>query len=254
MSSKRHRPLSRKGQRSNPAVKAIRERRAVLPFRQFHKQTEELVDAGALPPGCRRITEALARCHEEHGQGVANRWLLIGLGNKGQKERVEARKRSHAEPPVHVGLAEEAGLSRRWTVHCLNLLQAIGLRKWWGGPKRDPRDNHKRVLQRPTVVGRQPDGKPVYGERREHRHGIGGSGLANGYTVEGIPDPPYDGPRPPAPPEPDPEPPWAPPPPWAVERVRQITEGLARDGVERQRRRLREEEERRQRQEATRGP
>lgn len=245
MSSKRHRQLNRKGQRSNPAVTAIRERRGALPFHQFRQHAEELVDAGALPPGCRHVARALARCHEEHGKGVQGRWLLIGLGNKGQKERVEARKRSHAEPPVHAGLAEEAGLSRRWTIHCLNLLLAVGLRKWWGGPKRDPRENQQTVLQR----RRKSDG-----QRSEHVQGIGGSGLANGWTVEGIPDPPYDGPRPPVPPEPDPEPPWAPPPQWARDRVRQMTEELARHGVERQRRRLREEEERRQRQEATRGP
>lgn len=237
MSSKRStKPLSRKQHRRNPAVKAIRERKAALPFQHARKPVQEAVDAGLLPPGCARVAEALARCHEEHGQGVAQQWLLIGYGASGQKERIQARKRSHAEPPVHLGLAEEAGLSRRWTIHCVKLIVAMGIvRKWFGGPKHDPRENGHDVQQR----HRKCDGARTW-----HVHGIGGSGLANGYTVEGIPDPPYGGrPRPPDP-EPEP-PPWEPPRPEAVAAVREMTQGLARDGVDRQRRRLQEQEARR---------
>lgn len=250
MSSPRHPWLTRRQkrelERGTSVVERIRERKGALPFHRARAQVRELVATRDLPPGCDRVMEAMARCYDERGAGVkeAGLPLLIGYGIEGDANRAAARARSHVPPPIFE-LSKEAGLSRRWVIHCIGLLASVGpLRRWFGGPHRDCRKNVQPVLQRPIVVGRTTEGKPVYGERREHVHGIGGTGLANAYTVDGIPDPPFEPePRPPEPPR-GPEP--ADRNPNAPQRVREITEGLERDRVERQRRRLSEE--------ASRGP
>lgn len=192
----------------------------------------QLVDAVELPPGCHRVVEAMARCHEEHGAGVGDRELMIGYGLRGDPRRVEARVRARGERPVFDGIAEEAQLSRRYTIHCVALLIAAGvLRRWFGGPNPDYRKNVREHLQRANAAG----------ERREHVQGIGGAGWANAYTVEGIADPlpPDDPPRPPGP-RPAPV---QPAPEHALARIREMRDGLERDRVERQRRRLAEQEE-----------
>lgn len=252
MSSPRHAWLSRAQkrdlQRGSSVVEKIRERKAALPFHSARARVRSMVDAGDLPPGCDRVMEAMARCYDERGAGIKEKGLplLIGYGLAGDAERLAARARSHVPPPVFIGIAEESGLSRRWAIYCVALIVSVGvLQRWYGGPKRDPRENVKSVLQRPTVAGRTEDGRPIYGERREHVHGIGGTGLANAYTVNGIPEPPVEPePRPPEPPRgpqlPDDRN------PDALRRIREITEGLERDRVERQRRRLNEQ--------ASRGP
>jgi hypothetical protein len=192
----------------------------------------QLVDAFKLPPGCHRVVEAMARCHEEHGSGVSDKELMIGYGLRGDPERIAARTRARGEPPVFDGIAEEARLSRRYTICCVALLVAAGVvRRWWGGPHADPRENARDHLQRANKAG----------ERREHVQGIGGAGWANAYTVDGISDPlPPDDPPPPSAP---PSPPIQPVPEHARKSIRAMRDGLERDRVERQRRRLAEEEE-----------
>lgn len=187
----------------------------------------ELVEGGILPAGCVRVLEALARCHLEHGSGVADRELLIGYGAHGDPSRVAARANSRAEPPVHLGIAEEAQLSRRWAIFCVLLLvQHDVVRRWYGGPHRDYAQNVQSVRHR----------HPRTGQTYEREHGIGGSGWANGYTVDGIPDPER-------PPEPEPE--LEPPPPPSDEvnsegreRWQAIRRAHEEDRISRQRRRL----------------
>lgn len=250
MSSRRSTRLTRqqkRAYRNSPAAKAARERKAALPFQRACAQVRQLVDAGDLPPACGKVIEAMARCHAEHGKGVADRELLIGYGWRGDPARAEARTRSHAEPPVFEGIANEAGISRRWAIACVKLIAGVGiLRRWFGGPNLDYRANVQPVAQRiPPLAGGRRGERTEDGERREHVQGIGGAGWANAYTVEGIPDPVDDDPRPPPEdrgPAPGPDPDRN---PNALQRVRQMVAGLDQDAIERQRRRLKEQEERR---------
>jgi hypothetical protein len=191
----------RRSQRNSKAAKAVRERKSALPWTRAVRRVQELVEAGQLPPGCSRVAEAMARCHGELGQGVAMQLLWIGYGNRGDPHRERARAAARAaghEGPVHEGIAEEASLSRRWAIACLRLLVQSGIvRRWYGGPHERFDDNVRARDQRDHPRTGRPRG--------EHLQGIGGTGNANGYTVEGIPDPqPPPGPRP-APADPGPQ-------------------------------------------------
>jgi hypothetical protein len=185
--------------RRSEAARAARERAAARPWQRALARTRALVDDGALPPACSHVVETMARCHLEHGKGVQQQWLLIGYGDRGDPRRIEGRRKSTAEPPVHLGIADETQLSRRWAITCVLLLVQAGIvKRWYGGPDTDPRLNTQPVTQR----------HPTTGEELERVQGLGGSGNANGYTVDGIPDPP-EKPRPgpgPAPAEPREEP------------------------------------------------
>jgi len=228
--SRRYTKKQRRSLRNAKAAKAVRERRAGLPFQRACARVRVMVEQGDLPPGCTRVIEAMARCHADHGAGVADRELLLGYGARGDAKRVEARARApHAEQPVFAGIAEEAQLSRRYVISCVARLVVGGiLRKWFGGPKEDYRQNVQPVLQRPNGEG----------ERQEVLQGIGGSGWANAYTVEGIEDPvPPDPPVPPGrglPVASEPGPDYD----RARAKIREINEGLERDRIERLRRRL----------------
>lgn len=158
---------------------------------------------------------------------------MIGYGLRGDPKRLEARQRARGEAPRFDGIAEEAKLSRRYAIHCVQLIvnhPSSPFRKWFGGPdpdyRKNVRDDH---LQRANKAG----------ERRVHTQGVGGAGWANAYTVEGIPDPlPPDDP-PPRPTEPPSTPaPTEPPAGW-----RRVRDAHERDRLERQRRRLADQEE-----------
>lgn len=214
------------------AAAAIRERKSAMPWRRACATVRQLVDAGELLPGCARVMDAMARCHEDHGAGVRDLELLIGYGLAGDKRRVEARKKARGELPRFDGIAEEAGITRRYAMTCVAMLVARGLlKRWFGGPNRDYRKNAKDILQRPNAAG----------DRRLCLQGIGGSGWANAYTVDGIEDPPPDEPpRPPEPPSPAPREPSHLG--RAREQLQRIRDNLERDRVARQRRRLADEE------------
>jgi len=244
MSSRtRYSRQQRRKLRHPKVVQAIRERKAALPWHRARAAVAAMVDRGDLPQGCGRVVDAMARCHEEHGSKVRDLELLIGYGLRGDPRRLEARTRARGEPPRFDGIAEEAGLSRRYVIWCVALLVGLGvLRKWCGGPNTDYRRNvNPSVLQRPNGAG----------ERRECQQAIGGSGWANAYTVEGIPDPVRD--DPPAEPPEQPRRP-EPAPAHAREHIARMRESLERDRLERQRRRLRQEEEQRTGADPARGP
>jgi len=216
---KRH---ERRKLRNSKAAQAARERKHSLPWQRFVVDVRQHVDRREAPPGCLRIAEAMARCHQDHGAPVRDQELLLGYGWLGDPERTEARKRSRAEPPVFEGIANEAQLSRRWAIACVQKLVALGrLRRWFGGPNEDYRQNARE--------GHLQRAHPKTGERHEYVQGVGGAGWANAYTVEGIPDPvpPEDDPPPPRPgPPPEPERPSERPAAWVSLRQRHEAERL----------------------------
>lgn len=174
------------------AAREARERKAELPWERARAEFLAATTSGALPPGCSRVCDALAERHTELGKRAAEQPVYQGYGNRGDAYRTRV-----ARPTDLPAIAEACGLSRRWVIVCIQLMAAAGVagfRKIAGGqhPDGDPR-NLRPKATRATAAG----------ERRMVEMAVGGAGWANGYVVEGIPDPE------PPPPEPPPEPPPA---------------------------------------------
>lgn len=211
MSSQRHHSRSRKDQpwrllpreqrrilRKPRAAREARERKAELPWERARAEFREVVAGGGLPAGCIRVVDALAEGHGELGKKAQQEGVYSpvykAFGNRGDAYRTRV-----AAPTDLPALAEACGMSRRWVIVCISRMAAAGVagfKKVPGGmhPDGDPR-NLREKDARATKAG----------VRRRVEMAVGGAGWANGYLVEGIPDPPPT----PSEPSPEPEPPPA---------------------------------------------
>ncbi len=182
-----------------------RHREAQDPFEQVLARVLEAI----LPPSCRVVMMAILKRHYQNGKGCRALPVLIGYGGRPPAERP---RQAEAGMPA---LAEATGLHRRTVQRAIALLAAagIGFHRLLGGPdgvdeQGEPR--RQRVAHVPCRRERyEHEGRTKYrpaGELRPHVVGrggcdAGGVGLANGYWVDGIPDP-----------EPEPTPPPRPAP------------------------------------------
>lgn len=202
------------------AAREARERKAELPW----ERARALIRESALPGGCTRVIDAIAERNHELGKGCADRPVYQAFGNKGDPRREQAARQLPENPLP--ALAEATGMSRRWVIACILSLVAAGiLRKVPGGkfPDGDPRNVKPDVRHRNWRTGQEC----------VRSQSVGGAGWANGYLVEGIPDPE------PPPPEPEPAPPPEPEPAPRPEAWRAIKERMDHEHLERQRTRSR---------------
>ena len=230
--SRRGNPPWRLGPQTREQRRLLRRPRAALEARarkaELHWQrAREAIRAAGLPGGCIRVVDQLAERHQELGKGCHDQPVYQGYGHRGDRRREASARQS--ELPA---LAEATGLTRRWTIACIALLVAAGMiRKLPGG-----RHPHGARWTDGSLKNEQQVTHCHYltGGTVERRQAVGGAGWANGYLVEGIPDP-----EPEPEPEPEPSPRPEPEPESRPERFREILREHEQDRLERQRARLR---------------
>lgn len=190
------------------AAHEARERKRQLPWQRARNTVRELHH---LPAGCVRVIDALAEGHHENGASLAMAPVYRGFGNKGDRRRVESARAPAAD--ALPAIAEACGMTRRWVIACIGELVSAGVvRRLPGGPHPHGargQDGRLRNLQ-DVLQGTRRKGKGgtwLDHPGALHECAVGGAGWANGYLVDGIPDP--EDPEPPPVPvlaEPVPEP------------------------------------------------